>query len=249
VEQSGNINAFPPFNYPRKASLMRYSRGHQDVTCQSCHESIHGLYPVTPTIDNTSYAQAAALNHDGSHGPLKCGTCHQVDGLGIPTLVCGPGDTAGKCDGGPGIQYDGAPIEGNVDASTSWMHTFTDEASTLAPGGLCTNCHVFPGPDFDIGDVNDNNDKWLEHSMEGRVTRNLMNKTEVELTGGVFGTTNPQTTVCLGCHGNKANDVSCTNREWKEHLTEGRVAEFVWEEVAADEIPGQPAADGTLCGW
>ncbi|MEN8204980.1 MAG: hypothetical protein ABFS24_03095, partial [Pseudomonadota bacterium] len=34
VEQSGNINEFPPFNYPRKASLMRYSRGHQDITCQ-----------------------------------------------------------------------------------------------------------------------------------------------------------------------------------------------------------------------
>ena len=48
VEQSGNINAFPPFNYPRKAGLMRYSRGHQDITCQGCHESIHGLYPVTP---------------------------------------------------------------------------------------------------------------------------------------------------------------------------------------------------------
>ena len=29
VEQSGNINAFAPFNYPRKASLMRYSRGHR----------------------------------------------------------------------------------------------------------------------------------------------------------------------------------------------------------------------------
>ena len=61
VEQSGNINAYPPFNYPRKASLMRYSRGHQDISCQGCHESIHGLYPVTPNIDTTSYAQAAAL--------------------------------------------------------------------------------------------------------------------------------------------------------------------------------------------
>ena len=89
VEQSGNINAFAPFNYPRKASLMRYSRGHQDITCQGCHESIHGLYPVTPTIDNTSYAQAAALNHDGTHGPLKCGTCHQVDASGIPTWCAG----------------------------------------------------------------------------------------------------------------------------------------------------------------
>ena len=87
VEQSGNINAFPPFNYPRKASLMRYSRGHQDITCQGCHESIHGLYPVTPTIDTTSYAQAANLNADGTHGPVKCGACHQDNNNGIPTWI------------------------------------------------------------------------------------------------------------------------------------------------------------------
>ena len=73
MEQSGNINAFPPFNYPRKASLIRYSRGHRDITCQGCHESTHGLYPVTPNIDTTTYAQAASMNTDGSHGPLKCG--------------------------------------------------------------------------------------------------------------------------------------------------------------------------------
>ncbi len=86
TEQSGNINAFPPFNYPRKASLMRYSRGHQDISCQGCHESIHGLYPVTPTIDTTSYAQAANLNADGSHGPVKCGACHQVNQQRHPDL-------------------------------------------------------------------------------------------------------------------------------------------------------------------
>jgi VCBS repeat-containing protein len=247
VEQSGNINAFAPFNYPRKASLMRYSRGHQDITCQGCHESIHGLYPVTPTIDNTSYAQAAALNHDGTHGPLKCGTCHQVDGSGIPTLVCGPGDTAGKCDGGPGIQYAGAPIEGDIDASTSWAHTFTDEASPLAAGGLCTNCHG--DESGGICGVGENCQGWLEHSMEGRVTRTLMDKTEIEANGSVFTTTNGINGVCTGCHGNESGNVSCNNREWKEHLTEGRVAQSVWEQVTALLAAGQPAADGTLCGW
>ena len=34
TEQSGNINFFPPFNYPAKAGLMRYSFGHQGVSCQ-----------------------------------------------------------------------------------------------------------------------------------------------------------------------------------------------------------------------
>ena len=89
TEQSGNITFFPPFNYPAKASLSRYTRGHQDISCQGCHESIHGLYPVAPAIDNTSYAQAASLNADGSHGPVKCGACHAVDGNGIPTWIDG----------------------------------------------------------------------------------------------------------------------------------------------------------------
>ena len=89
TEQSGNITAYPPFNYPAKASLNRYTRGHQDIQCQACHESIHGLYPVGAAMDNTTYAQAAALNADGSHGPLKCGTCHEVpvDGNGIPLWI------------------------------------------------------------------------------------------------------------------------------------------------------------------
>ena len=100
VEQSGNINAYPPFNYPAKASLMRYSKGHQGVTCQGCHESIHGLYPVTPAIDTTSYAQAAALNADGSHGPLKCGTCHTVD-----SGVSRPGSAAARPSAGPSTMW------------------------------------------------------------------------------------------------------------------------------------------------
>ena len=249
TEQSGNINAFAPFNYPRKASLMRYSRGHQDVTCQGCHESIHGLYPVTPTIDTTSYAQAAALNHDGTHGPLKCGTCHQVDASGIPTLVCGPGDNTGKCDGGPGIQYAGAPIEGDFDAAVSWAHTFTDEASPLADGGLCTNCHVGTGK-YSRDNVLPTNGDWLEHSQAGRVTRTLMDKTETELTGGVFTVADG---VCTGCHNNdRLNLVSCNGQagqRWRQHLTFGRVAQSVWEDVTAAEAAGQPAADGTLCGW
>ena len=135
VEQSGNFNAYPPFNYPGKASLMRYSRGHQDVTCQGCHESIHGLYPVTPTIDTTTYAQAAALNNDGSHGPLKCGTCHTyVDSNDIPTWVddleyndpTTPGQTTSR-------------LAVTSTAAVSWMHTYTAEADPTQD--VCLNCH------------------------------------------------------------------------------------------------------------
>ena len=189
VEQSGNINAYPPFNYPAKASLMRYSKGHQGVTCQGCHESIHGLYPVTPTIDTTSYAQAAALNADGSHGPLKCGTCHTVDSGGIPTWIRSS-KTFGR----------------TFDDVVGWAHTYTDDASPL--DSTCQNCH---------GDrrnsISETSGKWLRHSFVGRVGRATQDKAEIAALGHVAGDpdfhgdgNNNRTasqianTVCVNCH-------------------------------------------------
>ncbi|MGB5540505.1 MAG: hypothetical protein WBO37_10480 [Gammaproteobacteria bacterium] len=225
VEQSGNINAYPPFNYPRKASLMRYSRGHQDISCQGCHESIHGLYPVTPDIDTTSYAQAASLNHDGSHGPLKCGTCHDVDNNGIPTWV-------------DDLEYNGQRVAGNFDRAVSWMHTFTAEANPV--NDVCLNCH-----DDESDEVSATNEEWLEHAMRGRTSRQTMDTVEINLLGQVSGTNNPLNTTCRGCHGDESDEVSCTGsdgREWKEHLVEGRVSESVWVSVSTQLI-------GNTCGW
>ena len=83
-----------PVDQEGKYALMRYSKGHAPsaghagISCQSCHESTHGSYPVNPQgPDPVSYAQAAQYNPDGSHGPLKCGSCHAVDGEGVPTVV------------------------------------------------------------------------------------------------------------------------------------------------------------------
>jgi len=221
TEQSGNNNPFPPFNYPRKAALMRYSRGHQDITCQGCHESIHGLYPVTPTIDTTSYAQAANLNHDGSHGPLKCGACHQVNQQGTPQWheKNNEGDFA----------------FGNFDTAVTWAHTFTDEADPR--GDVCLNCH-----EDENDEVAADDEHWLEHTMEGRVSRNIMDKVEILQLGAVSGSSNPRGTVCAGCHDDEWNEVSCGETEWKQHLTEGRVAHSVWEAVSI-------ARTGTTCGW
>ena len=226
VEQSGNINAFAPFNYPRKASLMRYSRGHQDITCQGCHESIHGLYPVTPTIDTTSYWQAASLNDDNTHGPLKCGTCHDTNSSGV-------------WDEADDLRYNGVRIRNNLDAAISWMHTFTEEADP-ATSGFCTNCH-----EDELNNVSDDDEGWLEHAMEGRASRSAMDRVEIDKFGAVLGTTNPLNTVCRGCHGDESDAVQCTGsdgREWKEHLTEGRVAMSVWEQVSID-------LTGSTCGW
>jgi hypothetical protein len=229
VEQSGNINAFPPFNYPRKASLMRYSRGHQDITCQGCHESIHGLYPVTPTIDTTTYAQAASLNHDNTHGPLKCGTCHDVDQSGIPTWV-------------QGLEYNGQPIGSDYDAAVSWMHTYTLEASPLAPGGVCENCHGVKGNNWDV--VSESNKKWVQHAYRGRASRNAMDKVELATQGYLSGAgpNLPEDVVCQQCHRDRTNKLSCNSTRWKSHLLEGRVAEVVWEDVSTRFL-------GSTCGW
>ncbi|MDH5468973.1 MAG: hypothetical protein OEY45_00430 [Gammaproteobacteria bacterium] len=275
VEQSGNINAFPPFNYPRKASLMRYSRGHQDITCQGCHESIHGLYPVTPNIDTTSYAQAASLNHDGSHGPLKCGTCHRVGSDGIPIMKDGATDKPLKAN----------IFGGSFDEVVTWMHTYTDEASPL--GAVCKNCHG-----DNTSKIAETGGKWLRHGMKERITRKLMDKVEIELFGHVAGDPDAHNgnlpyepggaDVCTACHtlsggpttgfetlvsctdnaGAQCSAPSCSDAEsspnncigynegcngtlWKRHLTEDRLAEKVW--VAVSEA--NQGTGNTTCGW
>ena len=247
VEQSGNINAFPPFNYPAKASLMRYSRGHQDISCQGCHESIHGLYPVSPAIDTTSYAQAAALNHDGTHGPLKCGSCHAVNGDGVPTWI------DGQFSGGGTI---GSQITSFDDAVT-WAHTYTAEANVL--NTTCQNCHGVNG-EFGAANVNANSTpgQWtkvashekdfLEHAYQGWTSRQMVDKAEMLVNGAVTGAAEG---ACTACHEGNADHTAELTAEgcdldneptWIQHLTQGRVAESVWEEVSMAET-------GTRCGW
>ena len=109
VEGQGGV-AFP-INQPGKYSNMRYSKGHAGLACQACHESIHGLYPVTPKTDVTTYKQAAQYNPDGSHGPFKCATCHETNKEGVPHI-------ADKKE----HVWDGKPILHNFDAAVSWMH-------------------------------------------------------------------------------------------------------------------------------
>jgi len=237
VEQSGNITAFPPFNYPAKASLMRYTRGHQDLSCQACHESIHGLYPVGAAIDTTTYAQAAALNADGSHGPLKCGACHEVDSDGIPTWIAPFGDGA---VGGQISSFDDA---------VGWAHTYTAEANVL--NTTCQNCHGVNGDFFSDPDTNSTPADWgavashepefLMHADGEFTSRQMMDKAEILVSGSVYGSTDGSDGVCLGCHEDNSADVAC-NSEWREHLTRGRVAESVWEQVSTSRTGG-------TCGW
>ncbi|MES9815302.1 MAG: hypothetical protein ABW155_01500 [Candidatus Thiodiazotropha sp.] len=255
VEPSGHQpgNDHAPFNYPRKAGLMRYSRGHRDITCQGCHESIHGLYPVAPHleqgpgvdgVDATTYAQAAYLNSDDSHGPLKCGSCHMYETLAdnpdaqIPARVCAPGEDGDNCDEGEGLRFDGRPIASDFDAAVSWAHTFTDNHDPR--DDFCISCHENENDEVSVSE-----DEWLEHAMKGRVSRKTMDQVETLVSGSVFGSTDPRNTVCQGCHDDEWQEVACNGedgREWKLHLAEGRVSESVWEHVSLDRT-------GSTCGW
>jgi len=105
----GQGGAAYPINQPGKHSLMRYSKGHAGLACQSCHQSIHGLYPVAQGPDVTTYKQAAQYNPDGSHGPFKCASCHLTNEKGVPKI-------AAKKD------WNGKPIIDDYDAAVTWMH-------------------------------------------------------------------------------------------------------------------------------
>jgi hypothetical protein len=245
TEQSGNINPYPPFNYPAKASLFRYSRGHQELSCQACHESTHGLYPVGPAIDNTTYAQAASLNHDGSHGPLKCGTCHKVNEAGIPYWV---------------TWYAGGAVGGQIssfDDAVAWAHTYTAEANVL--NSTCQNCHGVNGDFSSAPDTNSTPAQWtnvasheeafLRHADNGFASRQMMDKAEILVSGHVTGEGtkgNEVSKLCSSsCHkGPKfENMAKCGNPTWMQHLPRGRVAESVWEQVSKEQN------GGSTCGW
>jgi mono/diheme cytochrome c family protein len=93
VESEGG--KYFPIDQPNKYSLYRYSKAHGVLACQSCHESMHGLYPVRyegakETVDLTSQEQALQFSPDGKYaGPVTCSACHTVNKNGIPVQLRG----------------------------------------------------------------------------------------------------------------------------------------------------------------
>jgi hypothetical protein len=73
-------------------------------------------------VDQTTHQQAAQLNPDGSHGPLKCQTYHKdVNRQGIPFL-------AAK------LQYDGKDITENYDLAVQSIHANAPDLGGKRPG-------------------------------------------------------------------------------------------------------------------
>jgi mono/diheme cytochrome c family protein len=95
VESAGGD--YFPIDQPNKYSLYRYSKAHGTIACQSCHQSIHGLYPVRfegpeQTVDLTTHEQALQFSPDGKYaGPVTCAACHRVNAKGVPVQLQGTG--------------------------------------------------------------------------------------------------------------------------------------------------------------
>jgi len=91
VESMGG--AYFPIDQQGKYSLFRYSKGHANIACQSCHESIHGLYSVRTgegASDQTTHQQALQFSPDGEYtGPVTCVACHAVNSDGVPVQLVG----------------------------------------------------------------------------------------------------------------------------------------------------------------
>ena len=112
VESEGG--RYFPIDQPQKYSLFRYSKAHGNLACQSCHESIHGLYPVRDDgpkngVDLTTHQQALQFSPDGKYaGPVTCAACHRVNPKGVP------------------VQLEGTPYANDYWASVVLLHAMRD---------------------------------------------------------------------------------------------------------------------------
>ena len=150
----------------------------------------------------------------------------------------------------------------------SWAHTYTDNENVL--NSTCQNCHgvnntaVFKSTSaaaewtsVPFGTADDPAG-FLSHASSRLASRQMLDKAEILVQGHVTGLKDDGTldnapggqidTLCSNCHAGMENeyadgDAKCGNDEWIKHLTQGRVAESVWEEVS------KTFNAGSTCGW
>jgi hypothetical protein len=137
-------------------SMYRFSKGHGNLQCESCHGSTHAEYPSSHSQDN-----ALSLDLQGHTGPVaECTACHTT----VPnTTTGGPHglhtigqawvsghESAAKanrtaCTACHGADYRGSPL-----SQIKVAKTFTVEGSTktFAAGHnmSCYDCHNGPNP-------------------------------------------------------------------------------------------------------
>lgn len=138
-------------------ALYRFSLGHHDLACSSCHGSPHAEWPTRHPNDNL-----AAVKLQGYKGPISdCRVCH---GTGLGRTTEGPHGLHNVAaavwynDGHEGA-YErnpagckachGADLAGTLLSRTSAARTFQIEGRTIAVPAetpiRCTLCHEKPG--------------------------------------------------------------------------------------------------------
>jgi hypothetical protein len=138
-------------------ALYRFSLGHHDMACSSCHGSPHAEWPSRQSNDNL-----AAIKLQGYKGPIyDCRTCH---GSGLGRTTDGPHGLhnvaaavwfndghEGSYERDPGAckACHGADLAGTLLSKTPVPRRFAIEGKTISvPAGTpirCTLCHEKPG--------------------------------------------------------------------------------------------------------
>lgn len=140
-------------------SLYRFSKGHGNLQCESCHGATHAEYPSSHANDNV---QSVALQgHTGTIA--ECTTCHTTVPTGTANFAKGPhgmhvvGQNAvsahkSAADGNQAscTVCHGADYRGTVLSATSQVRTLTVENGTktftLKHQVSCYDCHNGPKP-------------------------------------------------------------------------------------------------------
>ena len=140
-------------------TLFRFSKGHGDLACESCHGSTHAIWPNDDPAANDNIAATQLQGHDGTI--IECGTCHGQGSL--PLTTNGPHglhnvNDARWVDESHGDFYErdkdgckachGLDLMGTPLAKTAAARSFRVEDNTvsLATGDLvsCDRCHGRP---------------------------------------------------------------------------------------------------------
>jgi hypothetical protein len=138
------------------SSLYRFSKGHGNLQCESCHGATHAEYPSSHSQDN-----ALSMDLQGHTGPVvECTACHTT----VPTTVTGgphgmhttgsawvsAHQNAAKSSTADCVACHGADYRGSPLSKIYVAKTFNVEggAKTFPAGHNmnCYDCHNGPNP-------------------------------------------------------------------------------------------------------
>jgi hypothetical protein len=164
VDASGNLIAHTDKRYATEPdqpavgfSLFRYSKGHGNLQCESCHGATHAEYPSTEANDNVQ-----SISLQGYAGTVhECTVCHSTVPLtgnggphGMHTIgnawVSGHEDMIGKSGGTASCAYcHGADFRGSPLSAVKAAKTFNSgngrTISYVAGQNVtCYDCHDGP---------------------------------------------------------------------------------------------------------